>query len=100
VDLSPQKAAFDGLTGDDLLEEIMRQKYVSTFLSIEVWADYKRTCLPAIPPRVPQGVPARLFYAQSERQSNSNIPDVAAQAASGTGYKAGSNDNDPQGCGG
>jgi hypothetical protein len=99
VDLTDQKAAFDGLSGSALLDQIMYQKYTSLFLNIESWNDYKRTCRPALTPRVAEGVPARLFYPEAERQTNPNIPDVGAQGASGYGYRAGANDNDPSGCG-
>ncbi len=99
VDLSPQMAAFDGLTGDALLGQIMDQKYTALFLNPETWNDYKRTCYPELTPRVEQGMPARLFYGLTERQTNTNIPEPAAQAG-GHGYKAGNNDNDPTGCGG
>jgi hypothetical protein len=98
VDLSAQKDALDGLAGDDLLKEIMHQKYTALFLNMETWNDYKRTCLPDITPRVEGGVPARLFYGLTERQTNTKIPEPAAQAG-GHGYKAGHNDSDPSGCG-
>jgi hypothetical protein len=98
VDLTAQKAAFDGLSGTDLLEEIMMQKYTALFLNIESWNDYKRTCLPEITPRVSQGVPARLYYGLTERQTNPNVPEPADQAG-GHGFRAGHNDNDPAGCG-
>ena len=32
------------------LENIMEEKYVTLFLNIEAWNDYKRTCLPALAP--------------------------------------------------
>ena len=73
VDLSAQKATVAGLAGAALLAEIMDQKYISMFLNAEVYNDYKRTCLPAITERA-GGMPARLFYGQDERQSNTNIP--------------------------
>lgn len=73
------------------LNAIIQQKYIALFLSPELWNDYKRTCLPDITPAVGgQRVPARLFYAQSERQTNPNVPDVNAQPAR--------NDNDPNPC--
>ena len=99
VDLSAQADALDGLAGVELLEEIMEQKFTALFLNIESWNDYKRTCLPAITPRVPQGVPARFFYGATARRANANIPGPSVQAG-GHGFRAGNNNNDPIGCGG
>ena len=99
VNLTAAKNAFDGLSGAALLKEIMEQKYAALFLNFEAWNDYKRTCLPQITPKSALGVPARLYYGQTERQTNPNIPEPAAQAT-GHGNKAGHNDNDPAGCGG
>jgi hypothetical protein len=99
VDLSAFKADFDGLSGSALLSKIMEQKYVAMFLNIEAWNDYKRTCLPAITPRVAGGPPVRLFYGLSERQTNPNIPTTSEQAAAGGhGFRSGANPNDPNGC--
>lgn len=99
VSLAAEKAAFDGLSGAALKARIMQQKYVALFLNVESWNDYKRTCLPAITPRVAEGMPARLFYGEAERQTNPNIPTAAEQARFGThGFRAGANANDPNGC--
>ena len=90
VDLSGVKAAIGGLSGQALLEGIMDQKYIAQFLNMDVWNDYKRTCLPAIDPRA-GGVPGRFFYGLTERQTNpDNIPEPAQQPDR--------NDNDPAGC--
>lgn len=61
-------------TGAALLSEIMTQKYIALFQNIEVYNDYKRTCLPDIPTYQNQDVPGRLLYSQQERQTNPNIP--------------------------
>lgn len=90
VDLSAEQAAFVGLTGDALLEEIMEQKYTALFLNIESWNDYKRTCYPAITPKGDGTVPGRLYYGQQERQTNPNIPPPSEQPER--------NDNDPTAC--
>jgi hypothetical protein len=82
---------FVGLVGAPLLEEIMEQKYIATFLMTEAYNDYKRTCLPDITERV-GGMPGRLFYAQQERLSNSNVP------ATGVDPNDKYNDNDPAPC--
>lgn len=75
------------------LEEIMLQKYMSLFLSFEVWNDYKRTCLPDVETFQGQQIPARLYYPAGERTTNpDNIPTPAEQDLSPR------NDNDPNPC--
>jgi hypothetical protein len=64
------------------LAMIMEEKYIALFQNIEVWNDYKRTCLPALLPAgapVATAIPGRLPYGQSERQNNRNIPAPNAQ---------------------
>ena len=56
---------------------------------MEVWNDYKRTCLRRRSPSA-GGMPGRLYYGQAERQSNTNIPEPAQQPAR--------NENDPNPC--
>ncbi len=77
-----------GLSGDALLREILTEKYIATFQTLEAWNDYKRTCYPNLTPVV-EGriIPARFFYDTAERQTNQSIPDPSAQPAR--------NDNDP-----
>ena len=57
------------------LEKIMTQKYVAMFTQPEVWADWRRTNIPALTPN-PDGevasIPRRLLTAQSERLYNTN----------------------------
>jgi hypothetical protein len=92
VDLSAQKTLVQGLSGPELLKEIMHQKYTALFLNLEVWNDYKRTCEPAITPRGGKVVPGRLYYGKAERQQNpKNIPAPPAG-------DPGRNDNDPSAC--
>jgi hypothetical protein len=66
--------------GSALLRAILTEKYIAEFQNIEAWNDYKRTCFPNLTPTV-EGliIPARLFYDLSERQTNTSIPDPAAQ---------------------
>jgi hypothetical protein len=79
------------------LENIMDEKYVTLFLNMEVWNDYKRTCLPALAPAAPAGsnqpaptpIPGRLPYGQTEINANPNTP-----VRSPTGQ----NPNDPNSC--
>ncbi len=82
----PQAA---GLTGAALLREILTEKYIALFPSIEPWNDYKRTCFPNLAPTASGGrkIPARLFYDARERQTNTSIPQPQEQPSR--------NDNDP-----
>jgi starch-binding outer membrane protein, SusD/RagB family len=77
--------ALVGLTGVTLLDSIMIEKYAAMFQNIESINDYRRTCLPAITPSAnSQGfsnVPGRLFYPQTERNVNPNIPTPTVQLA-------------------
>jgi hypothetical protein len=78
--------------GSVTLADIMTEKYIALFQNIEVWNDWKRTCIPALTPAAGTvgGIPARLLYAQSERNTNTNIPLPSDQPAR--------NWNDPAGC--
>ncbi|HKP76957.1 MAG TPA: SusD/RagB family nutrient-binding outer membrane lipoprotein, partial [Longimicrobiaceae bacterium] len=87
------------LTGTALFHEIMMQKYFALFLNMEAWNDYKRTCEPNVAAGVKAGgslaskpIPARVFYGESERQSNDNL------SAPGTGNNGLRNRNDPVSC--
>jgi len=67
-------------TGTALFSEIMIEKYISLFQSLEVWNDWKRTCIPALTPALGAAIiPARFFYPTDERQTNTNIPKVEEQ---------------------
>jgi len=72
-----------GLTGPALLREILTEKYIALFPSIEPWNDYKRTCFPNLTPTASGGrkIPARLFYDALERQTNTSIPQPQDQPA-------------------
>jgi len=75
--LSPVAAT---VTGPALLREILTEKYIALFQSIEVWNDYKRTCFPNLKPAVAgEKIPVRLYYDTAERQTNTSIPDPSAQ---------------------
>jgi hypothetical protein len=66
--------------GSALLKAILTEKYIAEFQNIEAYNDYKRTCFPNVTPTVAGLiVPARFFYDTSERQTDTNIPDPAAQ---------------------
>ena len=77
-----------GVTGAALLDSIMMEKYVVMFQNIEALSDYRRTCIPALVPVSPNvlslpAVPGELFYPQTERNANANIPDESAEVAAG-----------------
>lgn len=79
------------LSGTALLSEIMFQKYAAQFLNIEVWNDYKRTCLPDLTGFENREIPGRLLYGQNERETNPNVPTPDQQPRR--------NQNDPAACG-
>ena len=64
--------------GTITLEEIMNQKYLSQFLQIETWTDWRRTGIPALAlatGAVTNEIPRRLPYPQDERLYNGdNMP--------------------------
>ena len=71
------------------LATIMTEKYAALFQTMEVWNDYKRTCVPVLTPAAgASAIPARLPYPLSERNANPSI--------SGPGPQR--NWNDPNGC--
>lgn len=65
-----------GALGAVTLQDIMTEKWIAQFQNIDVWNDYKRTCLPAgiIPSGTATEVPGRIVYALAERNANANIP--------------------------
>ncbi|HEX2611401.1 MAG TPA: SusD/RagB family nutrient-binding outer membrane lipoprotein [Gemmatimonadales bacterium] len=80
------------------LQNIMEEKYVTLFLNIEAWNDYKRTCLPALAPAPTSlgsttpgtnPIPGRLPYGITEINANPNTPNVSP---------VGRNANDPNPC--
>jgi hypothetical protein len=76
------------------LADVMNEKYITLFENPEVWNDYKRTCLPALKAaRGKSRIPGRIFYGQTEEQTNSNTPTTASQNL--FTYR---NANDPNGC--
>lgn len=60
------------------LQHIMTQKYLALYTSPEVFSDWRRTGIPAIPPVTGTELPRRLPYAQTELFSNpGNVPSPA-----------------------
>jgi len=79
-----------GLTGEQVLEAIMMEKYIAMFLNMVVWSDWKRTNYPVFTSTYnDQQVPRRFLYSMQERNSNPNIP-----SPSSVGIHA-RNENDP-----
>jgi len=77
-----------GVSGPDLLREILTEKYIATFQTSEGWNDYKRTCFPNLVPRVAgANITVRMYYDTGERNTNSSIPSADEQPTR--------NDNDP-----
>lgn len=82
-----------GVVGIALLDSIMMEKYVVDFQNIEALSDYRRTCIPALAPVTPNAlnlpaVPGELFYPQTERNANSNIPSESSELTAGVRTKA------------
>jgi hypothetical protein len=76
------------------LQDIMYEKYITTFQNPEAWNDYKRTCLPSLKPALNKSaVPGRFYYGSTETQTNSNAPDD-----SGLNLFVMRNANDPTAC--
>ncbi len=106
--LNNERATVPGLgsvaaVGAALFDSIMTEKYVALFENVEVWSDYRRTCLPALTPYlIANGadpvfgnkVPGRFYYGSNERNTNPNIPAPSAQLAN-NGFR---NRNDPNPC--
>src|SRR6266566_4517441 len=92
--------ALVAVTGAALLDSIMTEKYVALFQNIEVWSDYRRTCVPALIPYLKANpiwrgkIPGRLYYGGTEGNVNSHIPTTTQQLAT-NGFR---NPNDPADC--
>ncbi|MGH7633710.1 MAG: SusD/RagB family nutrient-binding outer membrane lipoprotein, partial [Gemmatimonadaceae bacterium] len=90
------------------LNSIMTEKYIALFQNVEVWSDYKRTCLPARAPfdspTYGGHIPGRLYYGSGEEATNENTPTSAEQlqhggdVVSGAGINGFRNPNDPNPC--
>ena len=76
------------------LNNIMSEKYITLFQNPEYWNDYKRTCLPVLhPARGKTVIPGRLYYGQTEEQTNPNTPPSTSQD-----LRTVRNANDPAAC--
>jgi hypothetical protein len=79
--------------------DVMTEKYIAMFQNIDVWSDYKRTCIPTLTPNgaAPE-VLGRMPYGSAERTANANIPLPSAYPTGTTGSSAVRNWNDPNPC--
>jgi len=79
--------------------DVMTEKYIAMFQNIDVWSDYKRTCIPTLTPNgaAPEVI-GRLPYGSGERTANANIPLPSAYPAGTTGSSPVRNWNDPNAC--
>lgn len=64
---------YAGLSGVDLLEAIMLEKYKAMFLNMQIWSDWRRTAFPIFPDVPGDGrIPRRLLYSEDELNVNPN----------------------------
>jgi len=92
-DISPD------ISDNDLWDKILEEKYIALFLNIEIWNDYKRNCYPDVKYKKSDDddgnpiyafPPARVYYPEDERKTNTSIPNITSQPLF--------NDNDPAQC--
>jgi hypothetical protein len=57
----------------------MEEKYISLFMNVEIYNDWKRTNRPAVTPYTGLQIPRRLLYSLDERAANPNIPAPSQQ---------------------
>ncbi len=80
-------------------DDVMLEKYIAMYQNIDVWSDFKRTCIPLVRPfSTAAEVPGRLPYGSTERTANPNLPLPSAYPAGTTGPAKLRNWNDPNAC--
>lgn len=80
-------------------QDVMIEKYIAMFQNIEVWSDWKRTCIPQLTPfGSATEIPGRLPYGSTERVANPNIPLPSAYPQGTTGPAPLRNWDDPNKC--
>jgi starch-binding outer membrane protein, SusD/RagB family len=80
-------------------QDVMLEKYIAQYQNIDVWADYKRTCIPTLARyQTATEIPGRLPYGSGERTANPNLPLPTAYPAGTTGAAPLRNWNDPNPC--
>lgn len=78
---------YSGLSGVDLLQAIMNEKYKALIQNPQVWDDWKRTGFPVLTTKDNREIPRRFLYPQDEENANKNFPGLV-----GLFHR---NDNDP-----
>ncbi|MGH7520907.1 MAG: SusD/RagB family nutrient-binding outer membrane lipoprotein [Gemmatimonadales bacterium] len=79
--------------------DVMLEKHIAMYQNIDVWSDYKRTCIPTLTPFATNTeVLGRMPYGSAERTTNPNVPLPSAYPAGTTGSSAVRNWNDPNPC--
>jgi SusD/RagB-like outer membrane lipoprotein len=85
--------------GNVSFTDVMLEKYIAMYQNIDVWSDFKRTCIPQL---TPYGgateVLGRMPYGSAERTSNPNIPLPSAYPTGTTGSSPVRNWDDPNHC--
>jgi hypothetical protein len=85
--------------GNVSFTDVMLEKHIAMYQNIDVWSDYKRTCIPTLTPFASEPeVLGRMPYGFAERTTNSNVPLPASYPAGTTGSGAVRNWNDPNAC--
>jgi hypothetical protein len=80
-------------------DDVMTEKYIAMFQNIDVWSDWKRTCIPQLTAFGSAAeIPARLPYSSTERVANPNIPLPSAYPTGTTGPAPLRNWDDPSKC--
>lgn len=62
------------LTQSQRLYRVMLQKYLTNYLQMETWSDWRRTGIPFLVPKDGIALPRRFLYPTAELQSNPNTP--------------------------
>lgn len=79
--------------------DVMVEKYIAMFQNIDVWSDFRRTCIPLVTPfSTAAEVLGRMPYGSTERTANPNIPLPSAYPSGTTGPSPVRNWNDPNPC--
>lgn len=80
-------------------QDVMIEKYIAMYQNIEVWSDWKRTCIPTLTPfGSATEIPGRLPYGSAERVANPNLPLPSAYPSGTTGPAPLRNWDDPNKC--
>jgi hypothetical protein len=66
------------LSGNDLYEEIMLQKYIALYLQPEAFVDWRRSGIPNLTPVAGTTIPRRFPYSSEERSYNKSIPSLVS----------------------